>query len=125
STTTPAPTTTTTSGTLSSATVKASANSDRSGSWVLQGSTISGSRYLFASAPSTTTKVAFYLDRTTSSTPNHTETSAPWDFSGTSASGTEYAWNTSSVAVGNHKLIVVATLSNGSTQTATVTFATK
>jgi hypothetical protein len=123
-TTTP-PTSTPPSGSLSTSSVKASVNADRSGSWVLQGSTISGSRYLFVSAPTNTAKVAFYLDKATSSSPNRTETSGPWDFSGTSSDGNEYSWNASSVSAGNHTLIVVATLSNGSTQTATVSFTTK
>jgi hypothetical protein len=123
--TTKPPTSTPPSGTLSTSSVKASVNANRSGSWVLQGSTISGSRYLFVNPPSSTTKVAFYLDKATSSSPNRTETSGPWDFSGTASNGNEYSWNASGATKGSHKLIVVATLSSGSTQTATVTFSTK
>ncbi len=122
---TPAPTTTkppVVSGSLDVHSVLASANANRSGSWVLQGSTISGTRYLFVNPPSGTTLVRFYLDRSTSSSPNRTETSGPWDFSGTNGS-VEKPWNASGISKGKHTLIVLATVS-GSVKSVTVTFTT-
>jgi hypothetical protein len=117
-TTAPAPT-----GSLAVASVRASALANRSGSWALQGSSLSSNRYIYVNAPSGTTKVQFWLDKATSATPNRTETSSPWDFSGTSGS-VELPWNASGTWAGTHTLIVHATLSTGAVQSATITFKT-
>jgi Glycosyl hydrolase family 26 len=121
-TTTKPPTSTTTppaaTGSLALSSVRVSNNPNRTGSVTADGSTISGAQYIFVNPPSGTVKVRFYLDRPTSSTPNNTEAWAPWDFAGSNGAQAK-SWNASSVAKGWHELIVLATLSNGSTQSAT------
>jgi len=122
--TTKPPTTAPSSGSLSTSSIQSSVNSNRAGSWPINGSVLSGNEYIFVNAPSGTTKVRFYLDRATSATPNTTESSAPWDFAGTGTNGAN-PWNASGVTKGWHTLIVVVTLANGSTESATVGFTTK
>lgn len=103
--------------------VRASANASRADDWPIVGSVLSSNRYIFLNAPSGTVKVAFYLDRSVASGPTRTETSAPYDMEGTNGANA-YPWNASAVT-GSHTLIVQATMSNGSVQTATVSFTTK
>jgi hypothetical protein len=123
--TSPPPTTTppVTSGSLAVTSVRASAYANRSGSWAIQGSTLSGNRYIYVNAPSNTTKVQFWLDRATSSSATTTETYAPWDLSGSNGS-LEKPWNASGTWKGTHTLIVHATLSTGAVQSTTVKFST-
>jgi hypothetical protein len=104
--------------------VRATNNANRSGSWTLQGSSLSSNRYIYVNAPSNTVKVQFWLDKATSATANRTENSSPWDFSGTNGS-LELPWNASGTWAGTHTLIVHATLSSGAVESVTVTFTTK
>jgi hypothetical protein len=103
--------------------VRATVNANHSSSWALQGSTLSGNRYIYVNAPSGTAKVQFWLDKATSSTATATETSNPYDLAGSSGSNGK-AWNSSGTWKGKHTLIVHATLTSGAVQSVTVTFTT-
>jgi Glycosyl hydrolase family 26 len=117
-----APTTTaSTTSTMDVTRVRASGNSARTGDWALNGTTNADNRYIFLNAPTNTTQVRFYLDRATSSSPTHTESWAPWDFMGETGTAAN-PFNMGTLSLGSHTLIVLATLSNGTVQSATVKF---
>ena len=119
--TTAPPTNTGTTGSLAVSSVRESKNTNRSGNGQLDGSSLSGTAYVYVNAPGSTKKVAFYLDRSVSSSATHTEVWAPWDFNGSNGSNSN-GYNFSSLSKGWHDMIVVVTLSNGSTQTASSWF---
>ena len=63
----------------------------------------------------------FFLDRATTATPTHSETSAPWDLEGGTAAAAN-PWPSGHSERGSHQLTVLATLSTGVVQSATVSF---
>jgi hypothetical protein len=110
-------------GSLSVTSVKVSNLENRAGSWNLDGSTLSGSSYIYLDAPDGTVRVQFWLDTPTSDPASATEKWDPWDFSGTNGSGAN-DWDASKTWAGEHTLVVKATLSNGDVQSVTATFTT-
>jgi hypothetical protein len=112
---------TTPTGTLPITDIQGSKNSNRSSSFRLDGSSLSGNAYFFVNPPSGSKSVKFYLDKALTSTPTTTETSSPYDFKGTNGSVAN-AFNVSSLSAGWHGLGVVVTLSNVSTESITAYF---
>jgi len=93
------------------------------GGWLFA-ATVTGPAYIWLVAAPGITQVRFFLDRPTTSTPTTTDTSAPWDLEG----GTTAAANPlpyGSLKAGSHQMTVMATLSSGVVQSATVSFTVK
>lgn len=109
---------------LSISNVQVSASADRSAASTLEGRTLSGPAYIFATdLPSHTREVSFYLDDAEMrSAPRHVERAAPWDFVGTGADGRAFPFDTATLTDGRHTLTVRVLRSRGRTEVRTVTF---
>jgi len=88
-----------------------SADSDRSPSHLLSGSTPTGPAYVFLSG-SGLSNVRFWLDRATTQTPTTTEKSAPWDLMGGSSTVAN-PLDVSRLAAGTHTVVARADSSTG------------
>lgn len=83
--------------------VNLSLQPDRSTPVPLDGSSVTGSIYVFVTPTTAATAVRFHLDDPTASgTPLRTETGAPFDLAGTAANGTANPFSTSSLSPGTH-----------------------
>jgi hypothetical protein len=112
-----------------SVTLLVSMSPSRASPQPLQGSSLSGSVYIFTSDSSGTVnptgieQVSYWLDDTAmSGSPTHTEQLTPYDFVGTADDGSAEAWDTGSVADGTHTITEAVTATSGSVQTFTATF---
>jgi hypothetical protein len=82
-----------------------SASSSRSDPTPLEGSTLSGTRYVFVEPSSGPSRVRFWLDDPSmSGTPTTTENNAPWDFAGTASSGSAKPTDTAKWSDGSHSI---------------------
>lgn len=91
---------------------------------MLFGATVTDPVYIWLADLAGTTQVRFFLDRPATATPSAIESSAPWDL----AAGSATAANplpAGSLAAGSHQLTVLATMSSGTIQSATVSFTAK
>ena len=104
--------------------IKVSTSSARTNPVMLFASTVTGPAYIFVADAPGTAKVAFYLDRATTATPTSTDTALPWDLQGGSTTAAN-ALAAGTLKAGSHQLSVVATLTNGSRTSATVSFTVK
>jgi hypothetical protein len=97
--------------------LQVSTHADRSSPANLDGSTLSGTVYIFDVPTAAANSVQFSLDGKVF----HSESSAPFDFNG---SGTPNAlpYSTSALSKGKHTVTALTTLSNGRTTTQTSTF---
>jgi hypothetical protein len=82
---------------------------------------VTGAAYLWLVDAPGTTQVRFYLDRATTTTPTQTEGSAPWDLKG-GATDAANPLPAGTLTVGGHQLTVLASMSSGVVQSATVSF---
>ncbi|MDX6203689.1 MAG: hypothetical protein QOJ83_3189 [Frankiales bacterium] len=101
--------------------IRLSTTAGRSTSVMLFGATVTGAAYLWLVDAPGTTQVRFYLDRATTTTPTQTEGSAPWDLKG-GATDAANPLPAGTLTVGGHQLTVLATMSSGVVQSATVSF---
>jgi hypothetical protein len=101
--------------------IKVSSSASRTSAAMLFGSTVTGAAYIWLTDAAGTTMVRFFLDRATTSTPTHSESSAPWDLEGGSTDAA-IPLPAGTLSTGTHQLTVLATLSTGSVQSATVSF---
>lgn len=95
-----------------------STSSTRSNPKVLNGLRVAVPAYVFVTAVSGITRVAFKID----SSVVRTETAAPWDFNGTvSATGRAYIYDFTKLAAGKHTITATVTR-NGTVSTLVATF---
>jgi hypothetical protein len=101
-----------------------STSPDHSGPIELQGSTATGSIYVFVPDDPAITRVRFWLDNPQmSGTPTKTENGAPWDFAGTNTgSGLANAYDTTKISNGSHSISAKVTLSSGAIESLSSTF---
>jgi hypothetical protein len=109
------------SGALDLSRIRLSTSPSRSNGVMLFGATVTGAAYIWLADLAGTTQVRFYLDRATSATPTHTEGSAPWDLEG-GAVDVANPLPAGTLIAGSHQLTVLATMSSGVVQSATVSF---
>lgn len=94
--------------------VRAGNNANRSSSFALHTSTVSGDIYVWVPVQSGLSSVSFFIDDSDlSSSPYRTENVAPFDLGGTHWSGSSLPFSTTSLSNGIHVLSVRLTMSNG------------
>ena len=101
--------------------LKVSTSAARTNPMMLFASTVSAPAYVFLADAAGTAKVSFYLDRASTTTATSTDTSAPWDLEGGSVAAA-HPLASGVLKAGSHQLTVVATLTSGLVQSATVSF---
>ena len=95
----------------------------RTPSILLEGASLTGSRYVFVGAETGISRVRFWLDDPIrAGPPSQTESNAPWDFRGSTADGTPRAWNTAAVFPGEHAITAAVERTNGTTTVLTSRF---
>jgi hypothetical protein len=94
----------------------------RTDSVLVDGRTVKGYVYLFASPDTGVSRVAFYLDDPNRQrTPYRIENNAPWDFNGGDSS-IATAYDTRKLANGQHSITAALTLPDGSVKVVTAPF---
>jgi hypothetical protein len=102
--------------------LQVSTAADRSSPAALQGRTVAGTVYVFAT-PTTGSGARFWLDDTTmTGTPRTIENSAPWDFAGGNSNGTARPFDTRTLSDGMHTISVAVTQSSGAVSVAHAAF---
>lgn len=100
-----------------------SSSSARTTPQPLAGRTLSGNQYIFIYPADGISRVRFFLDDPTMiGTPRKIESSAPWDFAGTAADRTAIAFDTGTIADGQHSVTADITLTTGAKVLRTSTF---
>lgn len=100
-----------------------SAAPDRSSPLSLDGTTQTGSIYVFTHPATGVSRVRFWLDDPTmSGTPRQVEKGAPHDFAGTASNGKALPFDTSTVPVGTHVITAALDLTSGGTVVLSGTF---
>ena len=103
--------------------LQVSTASNRSAPVGLDGRTVSGTIYVFASPEAGATQVRFWLDNPAmTGTPTKSESNPPWDFAGTATNGAANPSNTNNLSDGSHSITASVTLSGGGTEVVTATF---
>ena len=104
-------------------TLVVSMSSNRSNAVPLDGRVVSGTIYVFTTPNvSGITRVRFYLDDPAlTGPPDQTERTAPYDFAGGTTS-TASPFRTTTIANGQHTIMALVDMSNGSTQSVKATF---
>jgi Purple acid Phosphatase, N-terminal domain/Calcineurin-like phosphoesterase len=98
-------------------------SANRSNPTTLEGTTVTGSMYVFTSPDTLVTKVRFWLDNPTSSLPFKTENNAPYDFAGTASSGgSALPYDTTKLVNGVHTIRAALTFNTGSEEVVSGTF---
>jgi hypothetical protein len=94
-------------GSATSLQLMVSTSDARTGAGHLNGQTVKGTVYVFtAEGANVTAPVRFFFDEEPDSTPSQVERNAPFDFKGGSANRAN-PWNTTDVADGTHRIVVV------------------
>ena len=105
------------------ATIELSTSPDRSGAVPLDGATLSGAVYVFASIAEPVNSVRFFLDDPSmSGTPAKVESRAPYDLAGTASDGSALPFDAAGLTSGSHTVTIDAALTAGGTVTATASF---
>jgi len=89
----------------------------------LDGRSVSGNIYVFASPESGVTRASFWLDNPSmSGTPRKVENTPPWDFAGGESDGTAKPFDTRTVADGSHTITTRLDLAGGGSEVVQATF---
>ena len=100
-----------------------SASADRSNPAALDGTTQSGSIYVFTQPTTGVARVRFYLDDPTMvGAPRQVERGVPHDFAGTANNGDGLPFRTGNVSVGSHVITAAIDLTAGGTAVLSATF---
>ncbi len=100
-----------------------STSSNRAAPTPLQGSSLSGSVYVFLTPATGVTRVRFYLDNPAATgTPTKTEATAAYDLAGTATNGTALPYSTAALAPGQHSVTAAVDKTGGGTDVVTSTF---
>ena len=102
--------------------LRVSSSSDRSGSKLLSGATVSDDVFVFTSPDSGVASVKFFIDNPSASgSPYRTEKAAPFDLAGGSVSVAK-PFDTATLSDGQHSMTAVVTMTAGGTQQLSATF---
>lgn len=84
-----------------------SEKSDRSNARLLDGTSLSGTKWIYVQNPTDVSKVLFFLDQPDFATLHRTENFKPFDLEGTKADGNAQGLDTTSLKDGKHNLAAV------------------
>ncbi len=103
--------------------LQVSKSADRSAPSALEGSTQSGTIYVFTAPISGVKQVRFFIDNPAATgTPKQTEGNAPYDLAGTATSGNANAFTVNSLPDGTHTVTAAVDKTLGGTDVVTATF---
>lgn len=100
-----------------------STSAGRASPSLLNGRSLNGQVYIYATKDTGAKQVAFYLDDPKMSrTPVHSESLDPYDFAGTAATGAANPYDASKLVAGSHTLTARVAFTNGTTQIVSAAF---
>ena len=100
-----------------------SASAGRTSPSLLNGRSLNGKVYIYATKDTAAKQVSFYLDDPKMSrAPVHSESSDPYDFAGTATTGLANPYDASKLVAGSHTLTARVAFTNGTTQIVSAAF---